>query len=266
MELIGASAIAVPSDVVRSRLIAQYQLPPQKVKFIYNGVNTERFFPQDQKICRNKCGLPEKAFVIGFVGLAFTWYDLMTPLRALSALLPQWPGLTLVIVGDGPTRQPVHNLATELGVTNHLRWIGFQPHESIPDWINSFDVCLVPATRHCVEQYGILTTKFWEYSGCARTSIVSSLPDVPYPPELRGLMLEVIPEDLESYKEALALCRNKPEIIQDIAQNVYRFTLEHCTWRATAKETASLMEQVTTERRPPYVGQQRTSPHSRTPY
>ena len=144
--------------------------------------------------------------------------------------------------------------------------MGFQPHEHIPDWINSFDICLVPATRHSVEQYGILTTKFWEYSGCARTSIVSSLPEVPYPPELKGLMLEVIPENLESYKEAFTVCRSNPETIQQIAQNVYQFTLEHCTWRATAKETALLLRQVTDERRQPYVGQQRTSSHSGTPY
>ena len=149
VELRGAAAITIPSDFVRDRLIEQYQLDPQKVKFIYNGVNTDRFFPQKHKVCRDKCGLPEKAFMIGFVGYAFTWYDLMTPLRALSVLLPQWPDMELVIVGDGPTRQPVQDMAAELGLANHLRWMGFQPHDQIPDWINSFDSFLLDNLSLC---------------------------------------------------------------------------------------------------------------------
>lgn len=51
-------------------------------------------------------------------------------LLAFARVLARRPGAaTLTIIGDGPLRDELHQLAEATGVAAHIRWLGYQPHE-----------------------------------------------------------------------------------------------------------------------------------------
>jgi glycosyltransferase involved in cell wall biosynthesis len=64
-------------------------------------------------------------------------YDLLV--RAL----PELPVATLVLVGDGPEREPLQALASELGVADRLQVTGWRAHPR--GYLSSFDVFALPS-------------------------------------------------------------------------------------------------------------------------
>lgn len=52
-------------------------------------------------------------------------------LHALAKLAPEYPDLTLTIIGDGPAKKDLFDLSFELGVNAKIRWYGQVPHHEL---------------------------------------------------------------------------------------------------------------------------------------
>lgn len=99
-----------------------------KVSVIANGVDTGLYDDPAQRMrIREQWGIPADARVIGMVGRLneVKRQDLM--LRAFAQLQANQPGLWLLLVGDGPEREPLQKLALELGIAGRTRFAGYQP-------------------------------------------------------------------------------------------------------------------------------------------
>ena len=84
--------------------------------------------------------------VIGTVKtLAFN-YGIDVLLHAFKELLldlPEGLKVKLEIVGGGPDENKLKNLASSLGITDKVKFIGQIPHSKVPCYLNSFDIyCL----------------------------------------------------------------------------------------------------------------------------
>ena len=91
---------------------------------------------------------------LGFVGRLVPEKGIDTALRALASLPAGTADLT--VVGDGPQRSALVELAASLGVSDAVRWRGSLDLQSTADAYRGFDVVLVPskATDHWREQFG----------------------------------------------------------------------------------------------------------------
>lgn len=81
---------------------------------------------------RRRLAIPEDALVLTAVGRFHPvkgFEDLLTALALLGPTVGHRP-LILVIVGDGPLNDKLHNHADQLGISNQIRWVGWQidPH------------------------------------------------------------------------------------------------------------------------------------------
>ncbi len=76
----------------------------ERIRVIYNGVDTQRFRPRpDERIAlRKRFGLPEKRFIIGTVGRSVTIKDHPTLLRAVESIVPKGIDAHALLVGSGP--------------------------------------------------------------------------------------------------------------------------------------------------------------------
>jgi glycosyltransferase involved in cell wall biosynthesis len=135
----GVERVVCVSNEVRSALRDECGFPRRKLLIIHNGVDTNRFRPDAavRDSARRAWNIPDGAIVCGAVArLDNRSKGLDRLLRAFAAARTMPPLLTLhcVIVGDGPDRGALGELAGSLGVgdTVHLAPFTARPWEAYP--------------------------------------------------------------------------------------------------------------------------------------
>ncbi|KPK02759.1 MAG: hypothetical protein AMK71_01155 [Nitrospira bacterium SG8_35_4] len=90
------------SNMVKENIIRHYGVDPEKIEILYNGVDLDRFNPENRgkyrRDIRQSCGIKEKDFVILFVGSGFERKGVKYLLQAVEAV-PE--PVTVMIVGKG---------------------------------------------------------------------------------------------------------------------------------------------------------------------
>ena len=114
----------------------QYRLRPNKVRYIPNGVDVQRFRPAMPRSRRHELGIGEDTLLFGYLGH-------LRPEKNLGLLLSAFrdariANAKLIIVGDGVSRGELEALARELGVAAHVIFTGFHP-DPVP-WLAALDV------------------------------------------------------------------------------------------------------------------------------
>ncbi len=124
------------------RVLQQLGVEIGRVRFWLNGVNWEsfRFMPQSQE-AKTFLKLHAK-YVLLCLSRLHSWKRVDRSLRALPAVLERFPDTVLVIVGDGPERKRLEQLALELGVREHVRFEGAVPHTRVPKYLAAADIFL----------------------------------------------------------------------------------------------------------------------------
>lgn len=133
------------SEAVADALI-EGGVDPDRIRVVYSGVPNEGV-PQASDgaarlRARNMLNLRADVPVIGIVGALTREKGQDSAVKAL----PELPGeLRLVLIGDGPERKNLEELARSLGVRDRVVFAGFRPETG--DLWPAFDLALAPS-RH----------------------------------------------------------------------------------------------------------------------
>ena len=119
------------SDAVRARAIAG-GYPADRTFTLYNGVDTDFFSPSAE---------PPDPGLILHVGRLVEKKGTRLLLYALRVV----PQGNLAIIGDGPERRSLEDLARRLGIEDRVRFLGRQPPETVRDWMRRAWVLAVPS-------------------------------------------------------------------------------------------------------------------------
>lgn len=117
----------------------------ERVTVLPNGVNLERFAaaPDDARARLGLTGRP----VVGFVGTLKGWHGTATLIRALG-LLARTAGVdtapALLIVGDGPQRAHLEQVAHDEGVAGLTIFTGDVAHDEVPAYLAAMDIAVAP--------------------------------------------------------------------------------------------------------------------------
>jgi glycosyltransferase involved in cell wall biosynthesis len=112
-----------------------------RIHVLRNGVDLGLFRPMDRAHLRRELALTGP--VLLSVGHLIERKGHHLVLEALAQL----PGVTLLIVGDGPERRRLTSLAEELGMKSRVRFLGAVPHERLPELYNVADVLVLASSR-----------------------------------------------------------------------------------------------------------------------
>lgn len=121
--------------------LADLGVARDKIRVHYTGVDLDRFRPLDRD--REKAALGIDGPLVVQVG---TLNDNKGPHIAIGAL-PRLPGVTLVLLGEGPAAGALAALAGHLGVADRARFLGRVPHDATARWMAAADVLVAPSAN-----------------------------------------------------------------------------------------------------------------------
>ncbi|MQA00843.1 MAG: glycosyltransferase [Dehalococcoidia bacterium] len=142
------------------RLLRQiYRVPPRRVAVIPLGVDLETFRPRDRGAARSRRGIDAAERILLAVGRIEPLKGLDIFVRALGEMTDLARVTLLVIGGDERAEAEVARLraiASEIGVQEHVRFLGPVAHEALPDYYNAADVVVMPSFY---ESFGLVAVE-----------------------------------------------------------------------------------------------------------
>ena len=116
--------------------------PRGKMVVIHNGIDAQRFFPnqESRRRIREFLGIKDDEQVIGLVGRLDPMKGHETFLRAAAVLIGEQQGVRFICVGNGPEmyKRALIVLSEELGLGNKLIWL--DTTDSPESIYNAFDI------------------------------------------------------------------------------------------------------------------------------
>lgn len=135
-----ADAVTVIHNGMRRYFASQLAVADEKIKLVYNSVDTETFrpAPRDHRL-HNEFDIPAEAVVCGWAGRFHEAKDIGTLLRAFSIVSQhcERPAV-LVMVGDGEDRPLAESLIESLGLRDRVFLTGARA--DIPELMREFDL------------------------------------------------------------------------------------------------------------------------------
>jgi len=184
-----AHLIVVVSNALKSELIGR-GIQPERIICQPNGVDTKRFDPTiyDRSLKtqqRQKLGIPEKAFVVTFVGTFGLWHGvnvLASALRQFFECDPTWMKkhqLHVLFIGDGVHRASVEKILDLPGLEKFFTLGNLISPDKIPSILAASDAFIAPTIGNPdgTEFFGS-PTKLFEYLSMGRPVIASDIAQI----------------------------------------------------------------------------------------
>ncbi len=194
------------------------------------GVDPELFAPAADMSLRDDAA--SAAFRIGYAGGLIPEKGVDLLLRACAALPDRrWQ---LTILGDGPERGRLGELAGRLGIAGQVTFAGPRPSTQMPAAYRAFDVLVLPSVSrpNWIEQFGRVLV---EAMACGVPVIGSSCGEIPNVIGEAGL---IFPEgDVPALRDALARVMADEALRRDLAAAGRARALAHFTQAQVAAAT-----------------------------
>ena len=143
-----SSRIVGVSEKVASQVVREHKVPSSKISVVQNGVNPESFKPDAlrRKHKRATLGIAEGETAFITIGRLVEEKDYPVLLKAAASLNRQGYNLRVLFAGDGPERNRLKSISSELGLAGRAVFLGTR--HDIPGLLNAADVfCLSSYTE-----------------------------------------------------------------------------------------------------------------------
>ncbi|PZU60909.1 MAG: glycoside hydrolase [Sphingobium sp.] len=206
----GASGLLAVSEMMKRSMIS-LGMDGERIAVHYTGVDLERFRPGEAAAAKQSFGLSGPVILCVGALIPRKGQDLL--IRAL----PQLPGVTLMLVGQGSHRRSYEQLADAEGVSDRVGFLGGVSHEALPRLFAAADVMALPSSSEG------LANAWVEALACGRPIVIS---DVGGARELMdrpeaGLIVDRDPDAIAAAIRALIAGPPDPEAVR---QTALRFT------------------------------------------
>ncbi len=127
--------------------LQQAGLQPEALRVLRDGVPVAAGPAPDRDALRRHLKLPRKAPLVLQVGHLEAHKGQETSLRALATLRIWRPGAVpnLAFLGTGPDEARLHDLGHQLGIKEHVVWLGFRT--DVASYMQAADILIQPSRR-----------------------------------------------------------------------------------------------------------------------
>jgi glycosyltransferase involved in cell wall biosynthesis len=232
-----ASRVLPVTDVLADHIRAA-GVPEARIAVVPNGIHPEDF----------PAPLPAAAapaqLTLGFVGFVREWHGLDRVVRALASYRGS-PALALKVVGDGPARPGLEQLAAELGIADRVRFTGLAERDSVPTMVGQFDIALQPASVAYASPL-----KVFEYMAAGRAIVAPDQPNLREVLRHEQTALLFDPADPEALWRAILRLAEDPVLRQRLGDGAREeIRRRDMTWGGNARKVVALAAEETGRRR-----------------
>jgi len=138
----GVDHLVSISEATAQAMATYDNLPLHRIKVIHNGINCSCMNLEiDKRLKRQELGLSETCRVIGTAARLNSIKNIQMMFRVLKLVLQQVPDTCLVIAGQGEEEERLKTMASELGISERVKFIGLR--FDLPEVYKLFDVFLL---------------------------------------------------------------------------------------------------------------------------
>ncbi|MCK5643021.1 MAG: glycosyltransferase family 4 protein [Gammaproteobacteria bacterium] len=226
----------------------RHRLPAERVLAIPNGANTDLFKPRDLQQARSELGIESDCLCVGFVGNLSAEEGVEYLIEAATVILREIPKARFLIVGDGPVKEDLMEIARMSATPDRFTFAGRVPYEAVPVYMAAMDVCVVPRNRARYERTGISSLKLREYFSCERPVVGSDIAGVGDVLREANAGIAVTPENTPEFAEAIAGLLRDKALREEMGKNGRRFVLENLSWDVSTRRLVEAYESAAARR------------------
>lgn len=201
-----SDVLVAVSPEVRDELVEQRIAPLSKFSVIRLGIPLEDRLedPTADLDLRRLYGIPPSAFVIGWVGRMTGVKDTGSVLEIVRATRERGVDAVVCMVGDGPDRERLEQLAHDLGIARSSYFVGYQ--SDVAGYYRLFDAFVLPSVN---EGTPVSAIEALASGTPVVANRVGGVPDV-VTDGVDGFLVE--PGDVEGAADRLAELASDPEL------------------------------------------------------
>jgi len=223
-----AGAIAVSADLKNK--MTTLGVSEAKIQVISNGVDVERFQPQEAKASRRRLGLAEEGPIAISVGSLIESKGHHLLADAVAKLAPSFPKLRLYIIGEGVYRSRLEELVREKHLQDRVFLLGNRPNEELNLWFSAADLSCLMSSR---EGWPNVISESLACGTPVLSTRVGGIPEILASPELGSMVERDIGSIAKGLERALSRSWNRLEIARHSRSR---------SWDAVAEEVETFLK------------------------
>lgn len=220
IEIRKTDGIISSSPKIRSLISKEIKIKKNRIKFLPTGVNPKIFYPQDMLKIRETLNIDRDYFYLGYTGTIYWAYDFDFVLEAMDKIKNEIKDIKLLIIGPNIREDCPENVI----------FIKEVKYEKVPLYINSFDLCLWPRSRNGLAEWGVLSTKLFEYIACGKIVLVPNLDDEEVPDVIKNFIVFYKYNDKEDFLKKIKELYYNRNLLEKKKEEINRFAEEY-NWK-----------------------------------
>ena len=133
----GSRRVICVSELVREQVLAGMSTGC-RTSVVYNGVDTELFSPGSVAVSGELTVL-----AVGNL-IPIKGHEVL--IRAIASITPEFPSLTLTVIGDGPEQPGLQALTRELGIGGSVQFLGRQSRRNVANAMRQCTIFALPSS------------------------------------------------------------------------------------------------------------------------
>lgn len=235
--LVEADKIIVASEYVYKEAISA-GCPQERLVLLPNGVDVERFNPNlDGSFVRERLGVDNRP-VVFTLRYHVPKNGIEYLIRAAPRVLSEAPETMFVIGSDGPLMDYHKGLAKNLGIEDHILFVGRIPRMDLPYYYAASDVFVIPSV---IEAFGLVTV---EAMACGKPVIGTNVGGIPgiIIDRFNGFLVE--PKNPENIAEKIILLLENPKLQKKMGQSGRKIAEEKFDIKKRVRKILSMYKQL----------------------
>jgi len=232
------AVIAVSNEVSRS-IHRLYRVNKNKIYTVYNGVETDLFFPnqiQRERI-RKTLAISNDEIILLFLSFITKQKGLHLLINALPIILKTNNQVKLIVVGEGDYLNEAKQAVKQLRLEKYVIFLGHVPREEASHYINASDVFILPTLRQEGMPFSIL-----EAMACQKPVIASRIGGIPSIIDngVNGLLIP--PGNVSKLIEKILFLLDNKKYANKIATNAREKAITKFSLQEMINETIKVFE------------------------
>lgn len=229
MQVENTSLPVVVSSALRDYFAGEYGIAKDRFLIVPNAIQEDQPpFSQNVSIQQELTQRNIKT-LFGFVGSIFPWHGIDLLTRAFGELAETYPGIGLMIVGDGETLPALKAEIQQWKCADRIWFVGNVAHKNVYSYIDAMDCTLMVKSNW----YGS-PVKIFEYG--ARNKPIIAPDTIPVrdvmEPGLDGLLIQ---PTVEAIKQAMEYFLQHPAEMGQMANHFHTKVKSKYQWRKNAQ-------------------------------